>query len=186
MHTGIAGKRAKIKSITGTMATVEIGGKEVTGTIGELIDFPERPTPQRDGVKVLMTERYCNLSLVCLLDRRDIEKHGGYHYLITSGATAHTAFRTQEGLERFLKITGLRKKFVRKGERIDSYVLEGCYKKISLAGTAEKLDKLGKRKGLKETMILDNGRYTKAFHGKGQIYYLNVNYPRKEYPYFYE
>lgn len=144
-------------------------GREVVGTMN-----------------VLMTERYCDLGLVRLWDKEDIKKHGGYIYLITAGATAHTAFRTEGGLERFLKITGLRKKFVRKGERIDIYVLEGCYERISLAGTAKELDEFGKREGLKETKILSNAEYTKAFYGGGKIYYLNPNYPRKIYPYFYE
>ncbi len=138
---------------------------------------------------MINVQRFCDLSMVKLHDPKDIEEHSGYHHLITDGASAHTAFRTDQGLERFLERTGLRKKFLEKLEKVDSYVLEGCYERISLAGAADDLDELGRLLDLKETKIIDNGRITKAFYGRGsidnsgnKIFYLNPNYPRKEYP----
>lgn len=138
---------------------------------------------------MMNVQRFCDLSMVKLRDPKDIEEHSGYHYLIRDGAFAHTAFRTEQGLERFLERTGLGKKFVKKLEKLDSYVLEGCYEIISLAGTADDLDEVGRLLGLNETKIVDNGRLTKAFYGRGsidnsgnKIFHLNPNYPREEYP----
>lgn len=48
---------------------------------------------------------------VCIIkDPQEREKHNGYKYLLTSGATSWSAYRTDKGFEAFLKRGGLKLK----------------------------------------------------------------------------
>jgi len=56
----------------------------------------------------------------------------GYHYIVTAGATANTAFKTEQGYKNFLERTGLTPEFQqtvnsREYGKVDCYKLHGKY-----------------------------------------------------------
>lgn len=137
-------------------------------------------------LKILNIENVTNLYL-SVINNPEPNKHGGYKYLITSGATSHTAFYTENGLKRYLKRTGLKRKFVSKNSYGKYYKLIGSYQRISMSGNWKLLNEFGRKKGYTRTKILSNGDYTTAWYdGEGKIYYLNPNYPRTIYNHFRE
>lgn len=115
-------------------------------------------------------------------------KEGAYRYIITNGAIAHTAFHTKEGLDRWLKDTGI--KLSKQTDHWGHPLLKGTYSKISMSGNQEKLDAWAQKRGLRKTKILDNAKFTTAWIKEGKrgntIYYLNPNYSRDELPYVHE
>jgi len=137
-------------------------------------------------LKVIHIEENKNLSVSIL--NEPSQQFGGYKYLITSyGATAHTAFHTENGFKRYLKRTGLKKEFISENSNGKFYKLIGSYKRIYMSGNYKLLNKFGKDKGLKRTKLLCNGDYTTGYYdGEGKIYLLNPNYPRTIYNYFRE
>lgn len=142
------------------------------------------PEKKLGKLKILNRQKYSDLHMVELHDPKDREKHGGYKYLITHRAISHTAYNTDSGLKKFLGRTGLKKVLREKSEKINTYRLEGTYEKISMAGTAKQLDDFGRKRKMTPTKIMDNAQYTRAYYKNGKIYYLNVNYPRREFDYF--
>jgi hypothetical protein len=58
--------------------------------------------------------------------------------------------------------------------------LGGKYTRHSMGGNVAGLRAFAKEKGLRFTRLLDNGRYTSAYHELGHVYYLNTNYGREE------
>ena len=136
-------------------------------------------------LKPLMVEKYDNISLF-VIDEPSNEKHGGYKYLITSGATSHTAFHTENGFKRYLARTGLKSKFISRNSNGTSHRLIGSYERITMAGNYKLLNEFGKKNGLTRTKLLDNGDYTTGYYGNGKIYLLNTNYPRTIYNHFRE
>lgn len=119
--------------------------------------------------------------------RKKIEE-GQYKYLITnSWAQGTDAFYTEQGFNRFLKRTGLRKVFVNETEIGKFYELEGSYERIYMSGNYKLLNAFGDKNNLTRTKVLDNGQYTTGYYdGKGKIYLLNPNYPRTIYNHFWE
>ncbi len=136
-------------------------------------------------LKILMVNEIDNLALF-EVENPTSDRHGGYKYLITTGATSYTAFHTENGLKRYLKRTGLRKELISENSNSKYFRLIGSYKRISMSGNYKLLNEFGRRKGLTRTKILSNGDYTTAWYGNGKIYYLNPNYPRTIYNYFRE
>lgn len=159
------------------------GGGRGHGHLG-VIRKSRIPEQKLGKLKILNREKYSDLHMVELHDPKDREKHGGYKYLITHRAISHHAFRRDDGLNRFLRRTGLKKVLREKGEKINTYRLEGTYEEISMAGTAKQLDSFGRKRKMTPTKILSNAQYTRAYYKNGKIYYLNVNYPRREFDYF--
>lgn len=51
-----------------------------------------------------------NVHVCVIKDPQEREKHGGYKYLLTDGATSWSAYRTDKGFEAFLRRGGLRLK----------------------------------------------------------------------------
>ena len=135
-------------------------------------------------LKVLMVEEYSDLDLY--VHDEPSEKTGGYKYLVRNTFNSHTAFRTENGLNRFLKRTGLKKELTDTRPGVKSYKLIGKYQRITMAGDYKLLNEFGRQKNLTRTKILDNGEYTTAYYGNGKIYLLNPNYPRTIYNYFWE
>ena len=135
-------------------------------------------------VTPMMRWKYDNLSLWEETDPQKL-KEGHYRYLVSSNGIAHIAFRTKEGLERWLSDTGLKE-----GKKGWGHIrnLRGSYTKVSMAGNYKLLDKFGRKNILKPSVILDNGEYTRAYIKEGKrgntIYYLNPNYERRTFPYF--
>jgi len=136
-------------------------------------------------LKVLHVEELSNLYLFVLKDPSN-EKHQGYKYLISTGATSYTAFYTENGFKRYLKRTGLKKQLVEKRENGNSYKLIGSYQRITMSGNWKLLNEFGRKKGLTRTKVLDNGDYTTGYYGNGKIYLINPNYPRTIYNHFRE
>jgi len=137
---------------------------------------------------VLMKEKYKDLMVY---EEKDPEKlkQGDYKFGITSGAFNVTAFRTKQGLDRWLNDTG-----VRVGKQVshlhNAKRLKGSYERISLAGDKKQLDKFCRDKKLHSSKILSNAEYTKScvkVDKKGnKIFYLNPNYDREEFEYIHE
>jgi hypothetical protein len=135
-------------------------------------------------------QTYKNLFLTQSKSEEFSQKYmGGYKYTISNSyGQGVTAFRTDKGLQRYLKRTGLKKQ-LRVGQEDEDairYRLIGTYQQIFMRGDAKALDEFGKKKGMKWTKILSNGRYTKAYYKDGKIYLLNPNDSRKEFEYFWE
>jgi len=133
-------------------------------------------------LKPLMIEKYHDLTLFI----RNNPKQNEYKYLVTTGALSNEAFYTENGLKRYLKRTGLKKQFVSSNDNGRFYRLIGSYEEISMAGNYKLLNEFGKKKGLTRTKVMSNGDYTTGYYGGGKIYYLNSNYPRTIYNYFWE
>lgn len=139
-----------------------------------------------DKLKIIHVEKYTNLYLYVITNPNERE-HEGYKYLVTSGPFSNRAFRTENGLKRFLKRTGLKKSLIERSSNGVFYRLLGSYERIYMSGNWRLLNEFGKKKGLSRTKVLDNGSYTTGYYdGKGKIYLLNTNYPRTIYNYFYE
>jgi len=51
-----------------------------------------------------------NVHVCVIKDPQEREKHGGYKYLLTDGATSWSAYRTDKGFEAFLQRGGLKLK----------------------------------------------------------------------------
>jgi hypothetical protein len=67
--------------------------------------------------------------------------------------------------------------------------LDGPHWEISLAGNGDDLKKFAASKGMKPTLITDNGRVTRAYIESGNwptLWYMNPNYPREEFPWRYK
>jgi hypothetical protein len=137
----------------------------------------------------LMEDKINELSIVELVDPEEREKHQGYRFLVDSHGTPTTAFRTEEGLKKWIDQTGI--KLDRQenifGGKNKWWTSKSQYKMVSMAGNKELLDKFGKEKDLRPTEVLSNGDYTRGYIEKGEngntIYYLNPNYDREELPY---
>jgi hypothetical protein len=139
-------------------------------------------------IKILHINKYGNMELVVLKRKEDQEKRGGgYKFLVTHGATNHSAFYTEQGLDRWLKATNYRKELVEERENIIIYQLIGSFQDISVATSSEQeFNRWGESRRLQWTKWLSNGDYTRAYYGGGKVYHVNPNYPRVVYKYFHE
>lgn len=161
-----------------------------------LVDVPDRDAvshialepPIRIGdpnLQILTEEKIFDDLNFC--EQVNPDAHSGYRYIVHRGGSSFTAFRTAEGFNRFLQDTGLS---IGADGAGGFKWLNGGYRLVSLAGTKEALDDFARRRGLRASKILSNGRYTRAYIEQGQtgntIYYLNPNYPREELPYIHE
>jgi hypothetical protein len=137
-------------------------------------------------LKRLNREHYDKLGLWEQTDKKKLAE-GEYRFLITNGSMSHIAFRTQAGLDKWLRDTGV--KIGAKGWG-SNYPIKGSYTIISMSGNKEKLDAFGREHHLLPSSILDNGEYTRAYIQEGKhgntIYHLNCNYPREVLPYKHE
>lgn len=142
----------------------------------------------KDRVCVLNRRKYGDLLLYEEKDKQRL-RDNHYKFLITSGATSHTAFHTQKELKRWMSDAGIKQGKVLPHLH-NSKKLIGTYQEVSLAGNQKQFNEFGKKNRLRSSKVLDNGEYTKAFIEKGKggnrIYYLNPNYPRKKYEYKHE
>ena len=153
-----------------------------------------------------MELKHTDLYITILETKEAIEKYGsGYKYLIKDQNFSHCAFRTEEGLNYWLKITGL--KIGKKIEHLwNTYHIEGIYFENSILGinplTKGKFKINAKEKEIRNNLLdgtkldlnsncawLSNGNYTKGYVEKSDqgniIHYLNPNeHKRIIYPYF--
>ncbi|MCK4648053.1 hypothetical protein KAT51_00875 [bacterium] len=153
--------------------------------VGKRFKSRHTRSPESKKLKPLRREKYRNLSLIV----RKNPMGGEYKYLIQGYAMqGHSAFHTRKGLNRFLKITGLKvgKTKTFNNPKAMGYKLIGSYERISVAGHQKLLDEFGKKNGLRPEKILDNGTYTKGWYGKGKVYVMNPNYTRTRYAHFSE
>ena len=142
----------------------------------------------KSGVlKPLHKEVYAGMTMFEIKDPTEREKHGGYRYLIQHKATSSRAFHTKEGLDKWLKDTGLK---IGKEGWLGNFQLKGTFREVSMRGNSEKLDAWAKEQGLRASSQLDNGEYTRSYIKEGKtgntIYYLNPNYKREILPYKHE
>jgi len=109
-----------------------------------------------------------------------------YKYIVTSGSTAHTAFRTKRGYKHFLNQTGIREGKVGWLGQIN---LVGSYREISLGNKQRDLDRYAKRRGWIPTKVLQNGDYIRGYISRtkkgSNIYSLNPNYKPRKLKYYY-
>lgn len=152
-----------------------------------------------------MIQTHDKLTLTILQTQEDKEKHGGYTYLIQESFSSHVAFRTEDGLNYWLKITGLKI-----GDQLDhlyhTFKIQGQYKTNCILGidtwtgelfiTDKKLIDI--RSNLLDATKCDlnyncawmsNADYTKGFIEQTEngniIYFLNPNEKQRIiYPYF--
>ena len=114
---------------------------------------------------------------VASLDRDCHERTCSYWYTVTSGATAHTAFATRAGLDRWLSDRGLvlECELPEHGE-IGTSRIVGTYRERSYLDAAE-FDNL---RPLLATAVLSNGDYTLGLiteddDGTRIVHHLNPN-----------
>ncbi len=125
----------------------------------------------------LYVETYSNFWLTCL-DPEWHERTCNYWYTVTSGALAHTAFRTAEELTTWLDERGLRLTDTLPKER-------GTYKAIRVEGSYRKasyldVDSFNAIHPIREIAVLDNAQYTlgkvtEDEDGIRTVHYLNCN-----------
>lgn len=151
-----------------------------------------------------MIQKHEKLTLTILQTEEEKEKHGGYTYLIQESFTSHVAFRTEEGLNYWLKVTGLKV-----GHQFDhlyhTFTIEGRYSSNCILGidtwTGEVLITDEKLKNIRLELLdgtkcnynnncawMSNGDYTKGFIENTEdgniIYFLNPNEKQRiVYPY---
>ena len=128
-----------------------------------------------------MRMRYDNLLMAIILDEKERYRRGcGYKYVITSGSTAHTAFKTKAGLVAWMKDAG-----VTLGGRFwmgTGVWLIGAYSREMMLDAA-KFAEMRKSGLYRETVVMSNGDYTTGLVEKGEeniIYYLNPNVKSRE------
>jgi hypothetical protein len=141
-----------------------------------------------------MIGTYDKLALITIEDEKEREHHGGYKYLIQNQWAAHSAFRTEDGLNEWLNITGLtineNKNIYFGAEKLDGKYTVTSFlskdnspyflaKENDSIWTAKDFEKWGNSNGFESCKWLDNGEYTKGFierKAEGNvIYFLNVN-----------
>ena len=86
-----------------------------------------------------------------------------YHYIITSGATSHTAFKTEQGYKNYLERTGLTPEFQqtvnsREHGKVDCYKLHGQYNEKYFR-SMEEIPQNAKR-----YVGVSNGSYVDCYH----------------------
>lgn len=103
-----------------------------------------------------LVQTFARLSLACLTDDR--AAHCGYRFTVSNAGTAHTAFRTQQALMRWLDLRGL---------RLADYLPDpGQHAFIPIIG--EYRSEYGRDASALQNMtgprirLLDNGEYTQA------------------------
>lgn len=147
----------------------------------------KRQNDLKNNLRVLSEDNYKQFHLVELTDPKEIEKHGGYHYLISSGTYNHTAFRTKDGLDEWLSNHDLKIIPREKDEWLRGNKIKGEYKVVHLSGHHNQLDEFAKKRELKKIEVLVNGHYSNGYVEKTKngniIYQMNVNYPHIELPY---
>lgn len=120
--------------------------------------------------------RYDELFMTIIFDEKERWRRGcGYKYVITSGCTAHKAYRTKAGLYRWMRDAGLT--LGKRSWLSHSLHLEGAYSREMMldAKTFAEMRASGK---YRETVIMSNGQYTTGLVEEGKensIYYLNPN-----------
>ena len=73
-----------------------------------------------------------NVHVCVIKDPQEREKHGGYKYLLTSGAISWSAYRTDKGFEAFLKRGGLKlKKFWSRSSILNKQIEDRYFWKLS-------------------------------------------------------
>lgn len=112
------------------------------------------------------------------LNRDQHERTCGYWYTVINGATAHTAFATRAGLDRWLSERGLtlERELPERGEWGSSRVA-GTYRERSYLHDAGEFDEL---RPIVSTAVMSNGDYTLALiteddAGTRTVHYLNPN-----------
>lgn len=105
-----------------------------------------------------MNTQYNKLSLF-IQDKSKKPIGCGYYYIVTNGATSHTAFRTKTALKYWLKITGIRigKRQWCKG----SVKLTGSYSSVTEMLNNDEF--IAKHAGKKTFYSLFNGSYSIGF-----------------------
>lgn len=106
-----------------------------------------------------MNQEYKSLSLT-IVDR-DKNPQGvgcGYYYLILSGGSSHTAFRTKTGLKGWLKLTGL--KIGKRTWHRSVQLLGGYSRSLEMHNSIDFFNRYG---GLEPFPALDNGSYSIGF-----------------------
>ena len=151
-----------------------------------------------------MIQTHDKLTLTILQTQEDKEKHGGYTYLIQESFSSHVAFRTEDGLNYWLKITGLKI-----GDQLDhlyhTFKIQGQYTTNCILGTdinGEELIMDEKLKNIRLSLLdatncdliyncawMSNANYTKGFIENTTdgniVYFLNPNEKQRIiYPYF--
>lgn len=137
-----------------------------------------------NSLHIINSEKYSNLRLFI----RKEPKEGEYKYLVSNNYGQGTdAFYTEQGLNRFLKRTGLKKVFQEEMSHGFSYLLSGSFERIYMSGNYKLFNRFGQKNNLTRTKIMDNGDYTTGYYdGNGKIFLLNPNYPRTIYNHFWE
>lgn len=133
-----------------------------------------------------MKETFANLHL-CVLNYAQHANTCDYWYVIGNGSFSHTAFRTLEGLELWLKERGLSLTQPLTAPGVHSYQkISGEYCRYSHYGETD-VAEFNNLNCILETRTLDNGRYTLAKitenEGIRTVHTVNCNYKRIEFDY---
>lgn len=121
------------------------------------------------------------LSLTILTDEADRRKHGGYRYLVTKSNTPWTAFRTKDGLKRYMNNRGLTLGKRSKWGRHWMPLVGTFYEDMTM--DTEAFNRLRSMPDVRESYQLSNGDYTTALINGNVITYLNPNCKRDILPY---
>lgn len=130
-------------------------------------------------------EKYDGLEMIRM--HKGQKSQCGYTWLVQTACFAHTAYRTKEGMRKFLDDTGL--KIARAGWCSHSRNLTGCYYRNMMMDEL-KFAEMKASGNYRITNTLSNGAYTTALieeRADGNIiHYLNPNCNREIHPYIHD